>query len=42
MNCYGYNGLCCYNLKGIFNVFFGKYKCLYFLEKEMNFFVEKV
>ena len=41
MNRHGYNGLCRYNLKGIFNVPFGKYKKPYFPEKEMYFFAEK-
>lgn len=41
MNRHGYNGLCRYNLKGIFNVPFGKYKRPYFPEKEMNFFAQK-
>jgi len=41
MNRHGYNGLCRYNLKGIFNVPFGKYKRPYFPEKEMHFFAEK-
>ncbi len=41
MNRHGYNGLCRYNLKGIFNVPFGKYKRPYFPEKEMSFFAEK-
>lgn len=41
MNRHGYNGLCRYNLKGIFNVPFGKYKKPYFPEKEMYFFAAK-
>ncbi|HCP97415.1 MAG TPA: DNA adenine methylase [Pseudoalteromonas sp.] len=41
MNRHGYNGLCRYNLKGIFNVPFGKYKKPYFPEKEMYFFASK-
>ena len=41
MNRHGYNGLCRYNLKGIFNVPFGKYKKPYFPEKEMYFFANK-
>lgn len=41
MNRYGYNGLCRYNLKGIFNVPFGKYKRPYFPEKEMFRFAQK-
>ncbi len=41
MNRHGYNGLCRYNLKGIFNVPFGKYKRPYFPENELYFFSEK-
>lgn len=41
MNRHGYNGLCRYNLKGIFNVPFGKYKKPYFPEKELHFFAQK-
>jgi len=41
MNRHGYNGLCRYNLKGIFNVPFGKYKRPYFPERELMFFAEK-
>ena len=41
MNRHGYNGLCRYNLKGIFNVPFGKYKKPYFPEHEMYFFAQK-
>ena len=41
LNRHGYNGLCRYNLKGIFNVPFGKYKKPYFPEKELYFFAEK-
>lgn len=41
MNRHGYNGLCRYNLKGIFNVPFGKYKKPYFPEKELYTFAEK-
>ncbi len=41
MNRHGYNGLCRYNLKGIFNVPFGKYKKPYFPENELYFFAEK-
>jgi DNA adenine methylase len=41
LNRHGYNGLCRYNLKGAFNVPFGKYKKPYFPEAELNFFAEK-
>ncbi|CCQ10807.1 Methyl-directed repair DNA adenine methylase [Pseudoalteromonas luteoviolacea B = ATCC 29581] len=41
MNRHGYNGLCRYNLKGSFNVPFGKYKKPYFPEKELYFFAQK-
>lgn len=41
MNRHGYNGLCRYNKKGIFNVPFGKYKRPYFPEAELYFFAEK-
>ncbi len=41
LNRHGYNGLCRYNLKGIFNVPFGKYKRPYFPEQEMYRFAEK-
>lgn len=41
-NCYGYCGLCCYNKSGYFNIFYGNYKNLYFFEKEICVFVEKV
>ncbi|MDP4527882.1 Dam family site-specific DNA-(adenine-N6)-methyltransferase [Alkalimonas delamerensis] len=41
LNRHGYNGLCRYNLKGIFNVPFGSYKKPYFPEAELNFFAEK-
>lgn len=35
LNRHGYNGLCRYNLKGGYNVPFGRYKAPYFPEKEM-------
>lgn len=35
LNRHGYNGLCRYNLKGGYNVPFGRYKSPYFPEKEM-------
>lgn len=41
LNRHGYNGLCRYNLKGIFNVPFGRYKRPYFPENEMRTFVKK-
>ena len=41
MNRHGYNGLCRYNSKGIFNVPFGDYRKPYFPEAELEFFAEK-
>ncbi len=41
LNRHGFNGLCRYNKKGIFNVPFGRYKKPYFPEKEMILFYEK-
>ena len=41
LNRHGYNGLCRYNLKGGYNVPFGRYKSPYFPEKEMLTFHEK-
>ncbi|QGG48472.1 DNA adenine methylase [Heliorestis convoluta] len=41
LNRHGYNGLCRYNKKGIYNVPFGRYKAPYFPEKEMHHFHEK-
>ena len=41
MNRHGYNGLCRYNSKGIFNVPFGDYRKPYFPEKELEHFAEK-
>lgn len=41
LNRHGYNGLCRYNLKGGYNVPFGRYKKPYFPEAEMWFFAEK-
>ncbi len=41
LNRHGYNGLCRYNLKGGYNVPFGRYKAPYFPEKEMLFFHER-
>jgi len=41
MNRHGYNGLCRYNLKGGYNVPFGRYKKPYFPEAELWNFAEK-
>lgn len=41
LNRHGYNGLCRYNSKGLFNTPFGRYKKPYFPEKEMLYFFEK-
>lgn len=41
LNRFGYNGLCRYNLKGEFNVPFGRFKKTYFPEKELRQFAEK-
>lgn len=41
LNRHGYNGLCRYNLKGGYNVPFGRYKAPYFPEKEMLAFHHK-
>jgi DNA adenine methylase len=41
MNRHGYNGLCRYNLKGQFNVPFGRYKKPYFPRKELLHFWQK-
>lgn len=41
LNRHGYNGLCRYNLKGGFNVPFGKYESPYFPELEMQHFYQK-
>ena len=41
LNRHGYNGLCRYNLKGGYNVPFGRYKSPYFPEKEMLSFHKK-
>ena len=41
LNRFGYNGLCRYNLRGEFNVPFGRYKRPYFPEAELYHFAEK-
>ena len=41
LNRFGYNGLCRYNLRGEFNVPFGRYKKPYFPEAELYHFGEK-
>ena len=41
LNRHGYNGLCRYNLKGIYNVPFGRYIKPYFPELEMEYFHQK-
>ncbi len=41
LNRHGYNGLCRYNLKGEFNVPFGRYLKPYFPEAEMLWFAER-
>ena len=41
LNRHGYNGLCRYNLKGGYNVPFGRFKRPYFPANEMVFFTEK-
>ena len=41
LNRHGYNGLCRYNLRGEFNVPFGRYKRPYFPEAELYHFAEK-
>lgn len=41
LNRHGYNGLCRYNQKGLFNVPFGRYVKPYFPEKEMRYFHQK-
>jgi len=41
LNRHGYNGLCRYNLKGGYNVPFGRYKKPYFPENEMFAFYKK-
>lgn len=41
LNRHCYNGLCRFNLKGLFNVPFGRYKRIYFPEEELLWFAEK-
>lgn len=41
LNRHGYNGLCRYNLRGGYNVPFGRYKKPYFPHKELYHFYEK-
>lgn len=41
LNRHGYNGLCRYNLKGGYNVPFGRHKEPYFPESEMYYFCQK-
>ena len=41
LNRHGYNGLCRYNLRGEFNVPFGRYKKPYFPEAELYHFAQK-
>lgn len=41
LNRHGYNGLCRYNQKGIYNVPFGRYKKPYFPRLEMQYFHQK-
>lgn len=42
LNRHGFNGLCRYNQKHIFNVSFGSYKAPYFPEAEINAFAAKL
>jgi DNA adenine methylase len=41
LNRHGYNGLCRYNQKGIYNVPFGRFTKPYFPQAELDFFYEK-
>ena len=42
LNRHGFNGLCRYNRKGMFNVPFGRYDAPYFPRPEMLYFLEKI
>lgn len=42
LNRHGFNGLCRYNKNGKFNVAFGQYKHVYFPDKELTFYNEKL
>ncbi len=42
LNRHAFNGLCRYNLSGKFNVPFGRYKSIYFPEKEMIYFSKNI
>jgi DNA adenine methylase len=42
LNRHGFNGLCRYNKRGEFNVPFGKYKSIYFPERELRTFALKL
>lgn len=41
LNRHGFNGLCRYNKKGLYNVPYGQYKAPYFPEAEMRLFAQK-
>ena len=42
LNRHGYNGLCRYNLKGDYNVPYGRYRAPYFPQKEIEHFHQKL
>lgn len=42
LNRHGFNGLCRYNRKGMYNVPFGRYQKPYFPEEQLEFFADKV